>query len=59
MCFVWFSEQTTIISLNNTEQLIFVMDKYCVFFEVGTGCFKYFVDKLRASKVKQTENKSK
>jgi hypothetical protein len=36
MDFVWFSLQTQIISLNNINQLIFVMVKYGVLFEVRT-----------------------
>jgi hypothetical protein len=34
--FVWFSLQTAIISLNSVNQLIFVMVKYGVLFEVRT-----------------------
>jgi hypothetical protein len=34
--FVWFSLQTAIISLNSINQLIFVMVKCCVLFEVRT-----------------------
>jgi hypothetical protein len=33
---VWFSLQTSIISLNSVNQLIFVMVKCCVFFAVRT-----------------------
>jgi D-alanyl-lipoteichoic acid acyltransferase DltB (MBOAT superfamily) len=36
MGFVWFSLQTAIISLNNVNQLIFVMVKCGVLFEVRT-----------------------
>jgi hypothetical protein len=36
MGFVWFSEQTEIISLNSINQLIFVMVKCGVLFEVRT-----------------------
>jgi hypothetical protein len=36
MDFVWFLLQTQIISLNNINQLIFVMVKYGVLFEVRT-----------------------
>jgi hypothetical protein len=36
MCFIWFSLQTAIISLNSVNQLIFVMVKSCVFFAVRT-----------------------
>jgi hypothetical protein len=36
MDFVWFSLQTAIIFLNSVNQLIFVMVKSCVFFEVRT-----------------------
>jgi hypothetical protein len=36
MGFVRISEQTVIISLNNVNQLIFVMVKCCVFFAVRT-----------------------
>jgi hypothetical protein len=36
MCFVWFSEKTVIISLNSSNQLIFVMVKWGVLFEVRT-----------------------
>jgi hypothetical protein len=36
MGFVWFSEQTAIISLSNINQLIFVMEMRYIFFEVGT-----------------------
>jgi hypothetical protein len=36
MGFVWFSEQTSIISLNSINQLIFVMVKCGVLFEVRT-----------------------
>jgi hypothetical protein len=35
--FVWFSLQTAIISLNSVNQLIFVIVKYGVLFEVRTG----------------------
>jgi hypothetical protein len=34
MGFLWFSEQTSIISLNNTNQLNLVTELYCAFFEV-------------------------
>jgi hypothetical protein len=37
MGFVWFSLQTAIIYLNSVNQLIFVMVKYGVLFEVRTG----------------------
>jgi hypothetical protein len=37
MGFAWFSLLTAIISLNNINQLIFVMVKYSVLFEVRTG----------------------
>jgi hypothetical protein len=37
MCFLWFSVQTVIISLNSVNQLIFVMVKCGVLFEVRTG----------------------
>jgi hypothetical protein len=36
LSFVWFSLQTVIISLNSINQLIFVMVKCCVLFEVRT-----------------------
>jgi hypothetical protein len=36
MDIAWFSEQTAIISLNDINQLIFVMVKCCVLFEVRT-----------------------
>jgi hypothetical protein len=36
MDFVWFSEQTAIISLNMIDQLIFVMEKRCVSLGVRT-----------------------
>jgi hypothetical protein len=39
MSFVWFSERTVITSLNSFDQLIFVMETPCVFFEVGTEFF--------------------
>jgi hypothetical protein len=35
--FAWFSLQTAIITLNTINQLIFVMVKYGVLFEVRTG----------------------
>jgi hypothetical protein len=35
------------ISLNNINQLIFVMVKCCVLFEVWTEFFKYYLDELR------------
>jgi hypothetical protein len=34
--FLWFSDQTAIISLNNVNQLLFVMVKRGVLFEVRT-----------------------
>jgi D-alanyl-lipoteichoic acid acyltransferase DltB (MBOAT superfamily) len=34
MGFVWFSQETAIISLNRINQLIFVMVEFCVFFAV-------------------------
>jgi hypothetical protein len=37
MCFVWFSLQTAIISLNNINHMIFVMVKFGVLFEVRAG----------------------
>jgi hypothetical protein len=36
MCFVWFSLQTAIISLNSVNRLISVMVKWGVFFAVST-----------------------
>jgi hypothetical protein len=36
MCFVWFLLQTAIMSLNNINQLSFVMVKCGVLFEVRT-----------------------
>jgi hypothetical protein len=40
--FVWFSQQTAIISLNSTVELIFVVQTRLVFFEVGTECLNVF-----------------
>jgi hypothetical protein len=37
MSFVWFSLQTAIVSLNTINQLIFVMMKCRVLFEVWAG----------------------
>jgi hypothetical protein len=34
--FVWFSEKTAIISLNNINQLTFVMEKFYFWFAIGT-----------------------
>jgi hypothetical protein len=39
MGLVWFSEQTTIISFNKINKLIFEMETCCVFFEVRTESF--------------------
>jgi hypothetical protein len=36
MGLVWFSEQTAVISLDRINKLMFVMEKRCVFFEIGT-----------------------
>jgi hypothetical protein len=36
MDFIWFSEYTATVSLNNVNQLIFVMVKSYVFFAVRT-----------------------
>jgi hypothetical protein len=36
MCILWFSAETAIISLNTVNQLIFVMKKCGVLFEVRT-----------------------
>jgi hypothetical protein len=46
VCLVWFSEQTAIISLNSINQLIFVMETCCIFFEAGPE----FLNVIRASK---------
>jgi hypothetical protein len=40
MDFVWFSLWTAIISLNHTKQLVFMMVKCGVLFEVQTELFK-------------------
>jgi hypothetical protein len=51
MCFVCFSELTAIISPNNICQLVFVIEKCYVFFEVQTEflnnnyCY-YYLDEL-------------
>jgi hypothetical protein len=42
MAFVWFSVYTAIISLNSINQLIFVMVKCDVLFEVRTGLLNSF-----------------
>jgi hypothetical protein len=44
---IWFWLQITIISLNSINQLIFVMVKCGVLFEVRTGFFKYYLDELQ------------
>jgi hypothetical protein len=44
MSFILFSQNTVIISLNNVNQLIFVMETGSAFFEVLTGLFKYNLD---------------
>ena len=38
MCFVWISEQTAIISLYNTDWLVFVTETESVYCAVRTGC---------------------
>jgi len=38
MCFVWISEQTTIISLYNINWLVFIAETDCVYCAVRTGC---------------------
>jgi hypothetical protein len=40
MGFVWFSELTTIIYLNRINELIFVIEKFSVFFKVRTVLLK-------------------
>ena len=40
MCFVWTSEQTTIISLYNINWLVFITETECVYCAVRTGCLK-------------------
>jgi hypothetical protein len=52
MSFIWFSEQTAVISRNSINQLIFVTDKLCVFFEARNEIFKYDLDEIPASVVK-------
>jgi hypothetical protein len=42
VCFVWLSQQTTIISLDDIEQLVFIMQKHCVFREVEAA-FLYII----------------
>ena len=37
MCFVWISEQTAIISLYNTNWLVFITETECVYCAVRTG----------------------
>ena len=37
MCFVWISEQTAIISLNNINCLVFITETECVYCAVRTG----------------------
>jgi hypothetical protein len=34
MCFVWFSEQMPIISLNSFNKFIFILNMNCVVFEI-------------------------
>ena len=38
MCFVWISEQTAIISLYNSNWLVFITETECVYCAVRTGC---------------------
>jgi hypothetical protein len=46
VCFLCLSLKKAIISLNSISQLIFVMVKYGVLFEVRTE-FLYYLDELR------------
>ena len=50
MCFVWLSEQTAIISLNNINWITFVMDTLCDIYEVCIESLNCFVDKFHATK---------
>jgi hypothetical protein len=36
----------TFISLNITNQFIFVVERFCILFEVGTEFLKYYLDGL-------------
>jgi hypothetical protein len=49
MCFVFFSEQTSIISLNSINQLLLVIETIYVSFEIRTE-HVYCLDVLRALK---------
>jgi hypothetical protein len=42
VCFLWFSQQTTIFPLNNINLLVFVAETYCVSCEVRTE-FLYMI----------------
>jgi hypothetical protein len=39
-------QNVVVISLNSINQLTFVSEKYCVFFEVYSEFLKYYLDKL-------------
>jgi hypothetical protein len=39
MYFIWFPEQTTILSVYNINQFTFVTKTKCVYCAVGTECF--------------------
>ena len=42
MCFVWVSEQTTIISLYNMNWLVFITETECVYFRYELSIFVEF-----------------
>jgi hypothetical protein len=54
MGFVWFSVYRGITSLNKINQMIFIMAKCCVLFEVRTE-LKYCLDELRLQRAKSHE----
>jgi hypothetical protein len=47
MGFIWISEQTAITSLNNTNQVIFLMETRGVFLLCQNWILKYYLDDLR------------
>lgn len=43
-----FLAHPAILSLRKINQLVFVMEKCCAIFEVGTKFFKHYLDRLHA-----------